>query len=154
MEPVDTPRIDPDLDVASGALEELTVEECLALVGTMSIGRVAVAADGGAPLVVPVNYALDGEVVVFRSAPGTKVLAVQNAPLSFQVDLFDPSHRTGWSVLIRGRAYEAADREVRHLSLEPWAPGDRSHWIRVMPNDITGRRIRLPDAVRDPRSYA
>ena len=147
---MDTHHLDHDL----GSLDDLTPEACLALVGTMSIGRVAVAADGGAPLVVPVNYVLDGEVVVFRTAPGTKVLEFLGAPMSFQVDLFDPSHRSGWSVLIRGRAAEAADREVRHLTIEPWAPGDRSQWIRVLPNEITGRRIQLPDAVRDPRSYA
>lgn len=143
---------DPEPDV--GTLDELTPDACLALVGTMSIGRVAVAADGGAPLVVPVNYVLDGEVVVFRTAPGTEVLDFLGTPMSFQVDLLDPTHHTGWSVLIRGRGAEAADREVRHLTVESWAPGDRSRWVRVMPNEVTGRRIRLPDAVRDPRGYA
>lgn len=142
------------LDVDAGSLDELTPEECLELVGTMSVGRVAVAVGGGSPLVVPVNYVLDGEVVVFRTGSGTKSSALLGAPMSFEVDLFDPGHRSGWSVLIRGRAAEAADREVRHLTVEPWAPGERSQWIRVLPNEITGRRIRLADAVRDPRSYA
>ena len=138
-------------DTGDGALEELDDEACLKLVASMSIGRVAVAVANAAPLVVPVNYVLDGEVVVFRSGPGSKLNALQGLPVSFQVDLIDPSCRTGWSVLIRGIAYEATHREVKHLVVEPWAPGAKQHWIRVMPNEITGRNIRLTDVSPDTR---
>jgi nitroimidazol reductase NimA-like FMN-containing flavoprotein (pyridoxamine 5'-phosphate oxidase superfamily) len=128
-----------------GALEELEHDECLKLVSSMSIGRIAVALDDAAPLVVPVNYVLDGDVVVFRSGPGSKLHALRDQPVSFQVDLIDAFHRTGWSVLIRGLAQEATAHEVEHLIIEPWAPGDKQHWIRVLPVSITGRTIRLPD---------
>jgi nitroimidazol reductase NimA-like FMN-containing flavoprotein (pyridoxamine 5'-phosphate oxidase superfamily) len=136
-----------------GGLEELEHDECLALVGSMSIGRLAVAVEDAPPLVVPVNYVLDGEIVVFRTGPGTKLFALRDTPVSFQVDLIDPFHRTGWSVLIRGVAYEAIDREVAHLVVEPWAAGDKRHWIRVLPTAITGRRIRLPDVQWETRGY-
>lgn len=140
-------------DTDNGALEELNGEECLKLLASMSIGRVAVAVANAAPLVVPVNYVLDGEVVVFRSGPGSKLDALRGSPVSFQVDLIDPFRRTGWSVLIRGVAYEATHREIKHLVIEPWAPGDKQHWIRVMPNEITGRNIQLANVPWDTRTY-
>jgi nitroimidazol reductase NimA-like FMN-containing flavoprotein (pyridoxamine 5'-phosphate oxidase superfamily) len=135
-------------------IDELEHEECLRLVASMSIGRVAVAVDDASPLVVPVNYVVDGEVVVFRTGPGTKLHALRDTPVSFQVDLVDPFHRTGWSVLIRGVAHEVTDRDVEHLVIESWAPGDKHHWIRLLPTAITGRTIRLTDVPWwDTRGY-
>jgi nitroimidazol reductase NimA-like FMN-containing flavoprotein (pyridoxamine 5'-phosphate oxidase superfamily) len=137
----------------SATLEEIPRDECLRLVASTAVGRIAVALPGGPPLVVPVNYALDGEVVVFRSDPGSKILALREQPVSFQVDFVDPFHRTGWSVLIQGVAYEATAAEVEHLAIESWAGGDKRHWIRVLPAAITGRRIRMADFPGDSRAY-
>jgi len=84
------------LDVS--ALEELSREECLRLLGDHKVGRVAVADPGEAPLVVPVNYLLDGEAVVFRSGTGSKLRALAGTPISFQLDEVDLLHWSGWSV--------------------------------------------------------
>jgi nitroimidazol reductase NimA-like FMN-containing flavoprotein (pyridoxamine 5'-phosphate oxidase superfamily) len=138
-------------DVA--ALEALERDECLALVGSMSIGRLAVVVDERGPLVVPVNYVLDGEIVVFRSGPGAKLHALRDTPVSFEVDLIDPLRRSGWSVLIRGVAHETTEHEVAHLDLVPWAPGEKHHWIRLLPTAISGRTIRLPDLPWETRGY-
>ena len=132
-------------------LEELSREESLRLVGTLGIGRIAVPTPEGAPLVVPVNYVLDGDIVVFRSDPGRKLFAVRQHPASFQVDAVDPYHRAGWSVLIQGIAYEATPQEVEHLTVEPWAGGEKQHWVRVLPRVVSGRRIRLPEIKTDGR---
>lgn len=138
---------------SSPELEELSREECFQLVASLSIGRVAVARHDQPPLVVPVNYVLDGEVVVFRSDPGTKVYALREQPISFQVDVVDPYHRAGWSVLITGVAYEATLVEIEHLTIEPWSGGAKQHWIRVLPQVVTGRRIRLPEIRTRDRGY-
>ena len=131
-------------DAEPRSFERLSREESLALVATLEIGRVAVCQPGEAPLVVPVNYVLDGEVVVFRTDPGTKLAAlVTGQPVSFQVDLVDPFHRSGWSVLITGTAFEATHWEVDHLTVEPWAGGDKSHWVRLEPRTVTGRRVQF-----------
>jgi nitroimidazol reductase NimA-like FMN-containing flavoprotein (pyridoxamine 5'-phosphate oxidase superfamily) len=106
-----------------------------------------------APLVVPVNFVLDGSVVVFRTAGGGKVDGLRSGPISFQVDGIDPFHRTGWSVLVEGVAYEATRWEVRHLDLSPWAPGQKDRWIRLVPTSITGRRIRKEYLLFDSRGY-
>jgi nitroimidazol reductase NimA-like FMN-containing flavoprotein (pyridoxamine 5'-phosphate oxidase superfamily) len=143
---------DRDQDQRS-TVEEMTRAECFQLVASLSIGRVAVARDGEPPLVVPVNYVLDGEVVVFRSDPGTKLSALREQRISFQVDVIDPFHRTGWSVLVAGVACECTRAEVGHLTVDPWAGGDKQHWIRVLPGRVTGRRILLPEIEGDARGY-
>lgn len=140
-------------DRSSESLEVLEHDECVHLLSVMSIGRVAVAVEDLPPLVVPVNYVLDGEAIVFRTGAGSKLRAMREAPVSFQVDLIDPVHRSGWSVLVRGIASQVTDREVEHLIVDTWAPGDQHHWIRVLPFAITGRRIRLPEVAWQSRGY-
>ena len=89
---------------------------------------------------MPVNYAMDNETVVFRTGPGSKLAGLRTQPLSFEVDDHDPYRCTGWSVLIRGVAFEIEERDAREDPV-PWAPGEKAHWVRVMPMEITGRRI-------------
>ncbi len=38
--------------------------------------------------------------------------------------------------------YDAAtfDR-VRRLAIDPWAGGDKTHWMRLIPDRVTGRRV-------------
>ena len=67
---------------------------------------------------------------------------------SFEVDELHPSDRTGWSVLIRGLAElvtPAHDTELaartRSSGATPWAPGDKTSWLRIIPHGISGRRI-------------
>jgi nitroimidazol reductase NimA-like FMN-containing flavoprotein (pyridoxamine 5'-phosphate oxidase superfamily) len=132
---------------------ELTREECLAYLATTPVGRVAVAREGAAPLVVPVNFVLDGEVVVFRSDTGTKLRALRTQPIAFQADAIDPYHRTGWSVLVEGAGYEATRWEVEHLALDPWGGGDKVHWVRLLPSAISGRLIVAPPEDGDDRGY-
>jgi hypothetical protein len=137
-------------DGADERLQPLTREECLELLATVSVGRVAVALPDSPPLVLPVNYAVDGDVIVFRSAPGSKLDALRDNPASFQVDWIDPLHRTGWSVLVQGFAYETSPSGVE---IEPWDPGPKEHWVRIFAGTITGRRLTLPPVEIDPRGY-
>ena len=132
---------------------ELTREECLALLANVPVGRVAVAREGAGPLVVPVNFVLDGDVVVFRTDAGTKLSAVRSSPISFEADVVDAYHRIGWSVLVDGVAYEATRWEIEHLDLTPWSGGGPHHWVRLLPSTITGRRIDAPADVGDERGY-
>jgi hypothetical protein len=132
-------------------LEHLSRAECLDLLATVSVGRIAVARRGEAPLVVPVNFVLDGEVIVLRTDPGQLLDTLRDEPGSFQVDWIDPLHRTGWSVLVQGFAYETSPAEE---PIDPWAPGPKDHWVRIFPGAITGRRIVLADIPTDGRGYA
>ena len=49
-------------------LIELTTEECLSLMTTRTAGRIALQTPGGLRI-FPVNYALFGDAVVFRTLP-------------------------------------------------------------------------------------
>ena len=133
--------------------EELAPDECYELLRSCPVGRIAVTRLDAAPLVVPVNFVLDGTAIVFRSASGSKVDALRWGPIAFQVDGIDPHRRTGWSVLVDGVAYEATHWEVQHLDLSPWAPGRKDRWVRLVPRSVTGRRIRKEFLVYDSRGY-
>ena len=137
----------------SPTLEEMSRRECLDLMGSLAVGRVAVAQSDSPPLVVPVNYVVEDETVVFRSDPGSKLSALRDHPISFQVDVIDPSHRRGWSVLVHGMAHEMAPGEVGRVALDSWAGGLKQHWVRIVSSAIRGRRIRLAEIQRDPRGY-
>lgn len=117
-----------------------------------SVGRLAVIADDGLPFVVPVNYQVAGETVVFRTDAGTKLDALRRHPVAFQLDSIDPLHRTGWTVLVQGIAHEAVPHELKSVNVEPWL-GPKQYWIQIVPRYISGRRIRLPDIAQDGRGY-
>jgi nitroimidazol reductase NimA-like FMN-containing flavoprotein (pyridoxamine 5'-phosphate oxidase superfamily) len=134
-------------------VEALTTEECLAHAATVPIGRLAVGQGDGPPHVVPVNFVLDGDVVVFRSDVGTKLQLVRGAAVTFEVDAIDVYRHSGWSVIFQGPAYEASHWETDHLQLEPWIPGSQAHWVRILPAVISGRRIRLAEVAPSRRGY-
>jgi nitroimidazol reductase NimA-like FMN-containing flavoprotein (pyridoxamine 5'-phosphate oxidase superfamily) len=133
--------------------EVLTVEDCLELAATVPIGRLAVSESDGPPHVVPVNFLLDGDVIVFRSDVGTKFRLLRGVAVTFEVDSLDPFTHTGWSVIFQGPAYEASHWETDHLELEPWVPGSKAHWVRILPALISGRRIRLVEIAPSRRGY-
>jgi nitroimidazol reductase NimA-like FMN-containing flavoprotein (pyridoxamine 5'-phosphate oxidase superfamily) len=130
-------------------IEMLDREECLRRLAGDVIGRLAVV-HANQPEIVPVNYVLDGENIVFRTASGTKLAAAGRSPASFEIDDFDRDDHTGWSVVAIGRLEEllpgqAAYQQVKLLPVEPWAPGVKEHWMRLVPTRITGRIIRSVD---------
>jgi nitroimidazol reductase NimA-like FMN-containing flavoprotein (pyridoxamine 5'-phosphate oxidase superfamily) len=131
-------------------VEELSRERCLELLRDQVVGRLAVVV-GGRPDIMPVNYLLDGEGVVIRTAEGTKLDSASGAPVAFEVDELDRDHRQGWSVVIHGIAHEIRtlgrdDITDRLLSLpvDPWAGGDKPYLLRIAPLSITGRSITPP----------
>jgi len=133
------------IDARTG-LEIIDPDECRRLLATDEVGRLALV-DGGTPAIFPVNYVLDGDAVVFRTAPGTKLSAGPRGPVAFEIDAFDRTTRTGWSVIVTGRLEEVTpfdattlDR-VSNLPVEPWAGGDKPHWMRLVPSRVSGRRI-------------
>ena len=125
-------------------LRAITVEECLVLLGAKNLGRLAFMRDR-LPEVLPVNYLLHEGAVIFRSDYGGKVDELVGAQVAFEIDEVDPRHRSGWSVVVTGRAEEIWQPDelikIRHLPLRPWAPGEREHWMRIWPGSLTGRRI-------------
>lgn len=134
-------------------LETLTIDECRAHVAAGGIGRFLFDDPGRGPVAIPVNYKMDGDGVIFRTS-GTSGFGAEirlNAAfaekVSFDVDHLDDVLGEGWSVLLSGSARIITDpAEVagaKALHIEPWAGGDRDVYVRLMPTQITGRRIRV-----------
>lgn len=126
--------------------EMLSPPVCWQLMATHPIGRLAVIVDG-VPEIFPVNYAVKDDTIVFRTDPGSKLRGLIQSPVvSFEVDMIDFEHRTGWSVLVKGRAEEISDaaalREISSQPLDLWIPAERSVWIRIRPGQVSGRKIR------------
>ena len=148
-------------DSRDPTMQVIPTDECYRLLATHELGRLGVVAEHY-PLIIPVNYGLDGTTIVIRTHPGTTLSAAAHANVTFEVDEIDRRSRTGWSVLVRGLAEEVGDEHRADLvarthagDVEPWAPGEHGNWLRLIPHEISGRRIvpgELPPPV-DPRGY-
>lgn len=129
-------------------LETITEDECLHLLGSHRLGRVAINVDGR-PQIFPVNYAVSRGVVAFRTDAGTKLANAPMSHVAFELDEFDPMTGVGWSVMVKGIAYditEAVDAdsiEFRRQVVRPMAPGKHQHWMAIHPDEITGRRFHM-----------
>jgi nitroimidazol reductase NimA-like FMN-containing flavoprotein (pyridoxamine 5'-phosphate oxidase superfamily) len=134
------------MKLADEGLELLDEHECLRLVDTVRVGRVAIAR-GAVPAVFPVTFARVGGDIMFFTGPGTKLDAAQEGRLvSFEVDEIDPLAEQGWSVLIVGKAElasEASRTRAQALGLYSWAAGERRALVRIRPEFVSGRRILL-----------
>lgn len=133
-----------------GLTQELSLVECLELLGTRTIGRVAFS-DQALPAVLPVTYGLDGQRVVFRTRlDGPLGERLHGAVVAFEVDQVDETTRSGWSVVLVGVARLAREPSewlrVDRLWPQPWADGDRHTLVVVTPGRITGRRVGLESA--------
>jgi nitroimidazol reductase NimA-like FMN-containing flavoprotein (pyridoxamine 5'-phosphate oxidase superfamily) len=126
-------------------LEHLGADECWRLLASTPVGRLGVLSDS-APEIYPVNHVVDERTIVFRTDPGSKLRSLLHSPaVCFEVDAIDTEHETGWSVLVKGRATEVVDRDERRrlvdVPLRYWSLGDKAHWVRIVPAEVTGRRI-------------
>jgi nitroimidazol reductase NimA-like FMN-containing flavoprotein (pyridoxamine 5'-phosphate oxidase superfamily) len=125
-------------------LEVLDRDECLELLSSASVGRIGLSA-GALPVVLPVNFCVDGDRIVVRTGEGTKLAAaVRQAVVSFEVDDIDPLFHTGWSVVVTGIASpleSPADlAHARRLPLRPWASG-AERYVAITLEELSGRRI-------------
>ena len=145
-----TPPLVPDMTGLAdhAGLETLPLEVCLRLLESVPVGRVSFYTDGEV-VTLPVNHVVDGQDVVFRTDRGSKLSAADRKDhVAFEADDYDLRTRTGWSVLLKGRAEVVhEDSEIQrlsHLGLYPWVTAvDRPFWIRIRPTSVTGRHTPL-----------
>lgn len=131
-------------------LRDLGPEECRTLLSTHGVGRVAVRTSDGRPAVVPVNYEVIDDAIVFRTDPGSVTAAAAGKEVAFEVDHVDEALSQGWSVLAVGPASvvtepDAVRRLTQHAHTTPWAGGEREMWVSIRPASLTGRRITPAD---------
>jgi nitroimidazol reductase NimA-like FMN-containing flavoprotein (pyridoxamine 5'-phosphate oxidase superfamily) len=133
------------MEVDRNGLEVLSHEECLRLLGSAVLGRVAVTT-AALPTILPVNFRFDGRRILIRTGRGTKLdAATRDAVVAFEVDDVEPGSRTGWSVVVTGVARELVDpyelAEARRQPLDRWAPGDHHRVVAISTDVVSGRRI-------------
>ena len=124
----------------------LTTDECWrrledhpAKVGRLGTG-------GPSPDILPVNYVVDGRSVVFRTAAGKKLAAVDGRErVVFEVDDIEPDSARGWSVILRGFAEHVTDPDevarLERLPLQPWDRSPKTAYVRVTTHMVSGREI-------------
>ena len=129
-----------------GQFRSLPRTECLSRLSGGSIGRVGWNTVDG-PQILPVTYAFRDGLVIFRTAPYGVLSELRTVrPVAFEVDDFDVSTHSGWSVLVLGRSRAATnpDELVDLWSRGepvPWATGSRNLFITIKPEQITGRAV-------------
>jgi hypothetical protein len=116
--------------VDHAGLEALPLGVCLRLLASVPVGRIGFHADGEV-VILPVNYVVDGQDVIFRTAAGSKLAAAQDRDhVTFEADGYDERGKSGWSVLVTGRAEpvteDAEIRRLESLGLRPWGARRRA----------------------------
>jgi len=140
-----------DIEALVDGLVRLDEDECWRLLERHDLGRVAII-HFDRPDVHPVNYAVDGRTVVFRSAPGTTLtMSGSGATAAFEVDEADALFESGASAVIHGHLENVVDpveiERLGRLPLRTWS-ARADHFIRVVPDWVSGRRlVSLPPAV-------
>lgn len=139
-------------DISHNTLRVLTRAQCIALLAKHHFGRLAFVADVGImPQITPVNYLLDQDAVIIRSDTGSKLTAaIHDSAVAFEIDEIDDDKHTGWSVVTTGHATEVtAETELQRLRethFASWAPGAKIHFVRIVLQRVSGRRITLTES--------
>ena len=139
------PRGAPELALDGNGLEILDRRTCFQLLATATLGRLAIST-GALPVILPINFRLIGERIVFRTGIGTKLeAATRHAIVAFEVDSFDAFSHTGWSVCVTGVAREVVDpvelARLRRAHIPRWAPSEPERIVAVSAEMISGRRL-------------
>ena len=147
--PAEPPGQPPAPPAALGApvvtRRDIGSDEALALLrrGPQRVGRLALCL-AGEPFVSPLNYAVDGDAIVFRTQVGTKLSGITRSLATFEVDHIDAAGQ-GWTVTFEGLAQEVLDADpaslrarIDALALETWPGGHRPHVVRITPFAVRG----------------
>ena len=133
------------------SLTVLEEDECRRLLDEEPVGRVAFVRHGQ-PLVMPVNFTVDRDTIVFRTSEGSKLDVAEReagVAVSFECDDYDAQLQDGWSVLVKGVMHPVVEltetTRLDRLGLRLWTDDvERRRWIRIEIREITGRRIVRP----------
>lgn len=138
------------MPVDRNGLEILSRDECLELLATRTIGRIGLSRDA-LPTILPVNYRVVDDDVIYATGTGTKSLAaLHHQVVAFEVDDADGDRHVGWSVVVVGIPAELDPRDLRRqhaeqLGLRPWVGPRAPYLYRLSTDRMTGRRVVITD---------
>ncbi|CAL9654436.1 pyridoxamine 5'-phosphate oxidase family protein [Streptomyces sp. enrichment culture] len=123
--------------------------ECLRLLAKVPVGRVVYTRQA-LPAVLPINFSLDTDTdasVLLCTSPGSDLVqAIDGVVVAFEADEFDAATRSGWSVVVTGRATVVTDpAEHERLSQtgpSSWMPWREPVFVRIESEMVTGRELK------------
>ncbi|QLL05674.1 pyridoxamine 5'-phosphate oxidase family protein [Mycobacterium vicinigordonae] len=133
------------MPVSGEGVTILSEHECWDLLSSVPIGRLVTSVDAR-PEIFPVNFAVQRRTVLFRTAEGTKLISTAiNNHVVFEADEYTLAE--GWSVIVKGVARSVRDdedlEEAERAQLLSWTAPTKTHYVRVLPELVTGRRFRF-----------
>jgi nitroimidazol reductase NimA-like FMN-containing flavoprotein (pyridoxamine 5'-phosphate oxidase superfamily) len=140
-----------ELATDRAGLEILHLGDCFLLLKSVPVGRVGFI-EGGEVVILPVNFLVDGQDVLFATGAGSKLSSVEVGHyVGFEADSYEAATRTGWSVVVKGFAeiIDDDDEAARCDGLGPTSWGgaaDGRVWVRIRPTSVSGRRIPVTTA--------
>ncbi|MFE9445587.1 pyridoxamine 5'-phosphate oxidase family protein [Streptomyces sp. NPDC006602] len=129
------------------AIRALDRQECLRLLVKVTVGRVVYTRQA-LPAVLPINFSLDTDasVLLCTSAGSDLVRAIDGVVVAFEADEIDAATRSGWSVVVTGRATVVTDpaehERLTHTGPHSWMPLRDAVFVRIESEMVTGRELK------------
>jgi|SRR6185312_8244941 len=141
----DAREVGTDTSATAEVASILPQHECWSLLASTALGRLVTSVDNR-PEIFPVNFVVQNRTVLFRTAEGTKLVSTAiNNQVVFEADEHNVAE--GWSVIVRGtaRAVRTAEdiEQAQRAQLLPWTATTKTHFVRIIPTAVTGRRFRF-----------
>lgn len=123
-----------------GVAAELSTQQCWEMLRAYELGRLAFRLVDEVHI-APVNYVVDHETLLFRTAEGSKLLSVaMGSEVAFEIDEHDEV--SARSVVVRGRPRLLGEDEAHRAEntpLRPWVGAMKHNVVEIVPTTITGR---------------
>ncbi|MCX4742222.1 pyridoxamine 5'-phosphate oxidase family protein [Streptomyces antibioticus] len=121
-------------------------QECLRMLAKVPVGRVVYTRQA-LPAVLPINFSLDTDAsVLLCTSPGSDLVrAIDGVVVAFEADEFNAATRSGWSVVVTGRAGVVTDRaeheRLTQTGPTSWMPLRDVVFVRIESEMVTGREL-------------
>lgn len=123
---------------------ELSTQECWEMLRENEFGRLAFRLVDEVHI-TPINYAVDHETLLFKTAEGNKLLSVaMGSEVAFEIDEYDDD--SARSVVVRGIPRllgEDEEHREENVALRPWVGTLKYNVVEIAPQKITGRAFAM-----------
>lgn len=143
------PGYDGGLGLAQPAngSQPLDRAEAMRLLASVGYGRVVFTLNA-LPAIRPVNHLVDHDRIIVRTRLTASIATAVQATdagvvVAYEADSLDPQRKTGWSVVVTGRAHTVTDSDqiARYEQLlHPWV-NHAGTVLAIEPDIVTGFRI-------------
>ena len=126
------------------SINELSQGQCWDMLREEEFGRLAFRLVDEVHI-TPINYAVDGRTLLFRTAEGEKLLGVvMGADVAFEIDRY--GEESARSVVVRGTARLLEEDEAHraeNVPLRTWVGEVKHNVVEILPDVVTGREFEL-----------